>query len=49
MRPSGESRARSEASALSSDFNMPWMPDQVRHDEIRTFYGTVKTENLKMH
>ncbi len=28
----------------SSDFNMFWMPDQVRHDDSRTFYETVKVQ-----
>jgi hypothetical protein len=28
------SRARSEALALSSKFNMFWMPDQIRHDDL---------------
>jgi hypothetical protein len=26
----------------SSDFNKFWMPDQVRHDAIATFYGAIK-------
>ena len=38
FRHSGESRARSETLALSSQFNMFWMPDQVRHDDAGTFY-----------
>ena len=30
----------------SSDFNMFWMPDQVRHDDSRTFYETVNLWTL---
>ena len=31
----------------SSNFNMFWMPDQVRHDDSGTFYETVKIDLLK--
>ena len=41
FRHSGESRARSEALALSSLSNKFWMPDQVRHDDFETFYEIV--------
>jgi hypothetical protein len=27
---------------------MFWMPDQVRHDDLRTFYETIKIEDLRM-
>jgi hypothetical protein len=37
IRHSGEGRARIEA--LSSLFNILWMPDQVRHDASVTFYA----------
>jgi hypothetical protein len=30
-----------EALALSSYFNVFWMPDQVRHDEPGTFYECI--------
>ena len=43
---SGESRARSEALALSSNLNMHWMPDQVRHDDPGTFYETINIHFL---
>jgi hypothetical protein len=43
-RHSGEGRARSEALVLSINFRMLWMPNQVRHDELGTFYGTVKID-----
>ena len=41
---SGESRARSEALALSINFNMFWMPDQGRHDDLGTFYETITVQ-----
>jgi len=28
-----------------SKFNMFWMPDQVRHDNSRTFYGTIMVDS----
>jgi hypothetical protein len=31
----------------SSDFSMFWMPDQVRHDELGTYYETIKLQNPK--
>jgi hypothetical protein len=41
---SSVSRARSEALALSSHFNVFWIPDQVRHDGAATFYESIKIE-----
>ncbi len=41
FRHSSESRARSEAFWLSSKFNAFWMPDQVRHDDLGTFYEAI--------
>ena len=38
-RHSGESRTRSEASALSRKIR--WMPDQVRHDKVRVLFCRV--------
>jgi hypothetical protein len=56
---SGESRARSEALALSSDFSVFWMPDQARHDETELFtelaifefvsHFEIRISNLNQH
>ena len=44
LRHFGQNRARSKALALSSCFNLIWMPDQVRYDGLENFCESVNIE-----
>ena len=44
FRHSGESRARSEALALSSIFNKFWTPAVAGVTRLETFYETIKID-----